>query len=455
MIATYKIRVKVTLQPFNAPAVDLTPYVKEIMTNKSLGPPSGNWQVSLLPFTDQNLRSWYYRVSPMDYIEIAFSRDPARFEPKIIMRGFVDRVAVSAQVDAGTGRPYRGYTIAGRDFGKILEIAKIYYLKEIMADIPILLLPGFAKLEEKYGVSISGKPVEIMESLLSLANQQIGLLQVTNPGIPKIKYMGSDSIIGEINQFSLAQEDGSVWDLMAFFDNSPWNELFLADFEAAPYLIFRKTPWKNLSGGFVQENDSTYALTLPETTKLKASDILGYDLSRSDNECRNYFFTAPSQHMFHGETSFKAAVLEMVASEETMKSNPYFIPRDDRDAGINRFGFRRFENNAEFIDKSTDLVMSKVLCTTLNQRLRQAMALNSAFEAGSFQLRGNENLSAGTYLSFRNKSGVVSEYYVMSVAHSLSLVEGGEFFRTSVEVVRGTGYLTTRDNADQDREKLS
>lgn len=443
-VKSYKIKVLVKIQPWQGELMDITPWVKEITTSKSLYDCSGNWQINLLPFTDEKGFSWYYRISPMDYIEISFSRNPTRQTPKIIMRGFVSSVNNTTLVDQ-SGRPMRSYTIVGQDYGKILEISRIYYLKEVAKDTPLLAMPGFKAIEEKYGLFIKGKPAEIIEMLLMIAFSQTELLQKSNPNIPFISFFPAKEIIGGINEFALAQEDGSVWDFMQFMDNSPWNELYLLDFDAGPMLIFRQTPWKNLKGGFIQGEDSTYKLTLPETTVLTANDIQRVSLSRTDAECRNYYFTSPTAHLATGTTAFKSMMLDGVSSEEDLTTNPRIVPRDDRDAGTNRFGFRRMENTAEFMDKEGDIALSKDLCIELNRRLFEAMSINSALESGSFTLKGNEDLIPGSYVAFKNRSGVNAEYYITGVEHTLSLVDRAEYFRTIINVTRGTGYLNTRD----------
>ena len=61
-------------------------------------------------------------------------------------------------------------------------------------------------------------------------------------------------------------------------------------------------------------------------------------------------------------------------------------------------------------------------------------------------LKGNAAIKPGYYLQLDTGYGsaVKPEYYVTSVEHSLSFEEKAESFDTTVEVVRGTGWLQTR-----------
>jgi len=422
--------------------IDLTNFVEQIDVRKGLFDPAGEWEISLVPFQNKKGLSWYYTVSPMDYIEISFSRIST--EPlEVVMRGFVDSVNLKTSVDS-EGRPSRSYVITGRDFGKMMDITRIYWLKEISPDLPLLALPGWQRLKERYGWQMNGKPVELIEDLLGIVQSQIDLLKNNCKGIPQIKFLGSDGILGDINQFSMTQEDGSIWEFMQYLNNSPWNELYIMDYDDAPYLVFRKTPWKNTRNQLIQGDDSTYKQTMAKTLSLEKSDLLSVDISRSDAEVKNYFFTFPVAYLATGQTAFKTAVLDGVDSELELRTNPYFIHKWDRDAGLYRFGFRRFENSSEYLDLN-DIGTSKALCRTLNENMVEAFRYNSAYESGTMKLKGNHKIKPGIYVSLKNQAGLVAEYYVNEVNHSLSFTEGSESFFTTLNVTRGTGYLLTRD----------
>jgi len=443
-ITTYKIRVKVTLYT-REDEIDLTPWVKTLSVNKTLADPSGSFEISMLPATDRKpVLSWYYRVSPMDYIEIGFTRNYEDIEIPIVMRGFVDNVSRSAMVD-NNGSPNRGYTISGRDFGKILEISRIYYLKELSSDLRLMALPGHEKFKEKYGVQLTGKPTGIIKDILSVAQDQLTEIQELIPRVPSIDYLASTTILGSVNQFCLTQDDGSVWDLLRYFDNAPWNELFIMDLSTGPTLVFRETPWKDYSvdNDYIVEPDSDVEeQTLDPMIRITPSSVISFNLSRSDAEVKNYFFTYPIQNLIGGTTAFKATVMSSASTVDALTTNPIMIPHDDEDAGLNRFGFRKFENTSEYFDKG-DLGTSKELAIKLNKILHKAMKNNGNYESGSFTVKGDSDIRPGKYITFDTRAGVKPEFYIAGVSHQLNLEHGSESFQTSVSVERGDGYLKT------------
>ena len=449
MIKTYKIRAKVTVQTYQSrQTIDVTDSVKSITTTKSLYNPSGTFQISFLPMRDEKGLSWYHKLSPMDYVEIHLTRDAAKREIPVIMRGFIDSINFSVSVDT-QGRPMRTYSVTGRDYGKILELSYIYYLKEMDNDMQILALPSYVKIAQKWGVKVEeGDPVDIIEDLLGVAQKQLDHIKALYTKAPDLSYLGSDSIEGRLHSFSLSQDDGNVWAFMGFFSNPPWNELYIIDLSSGPVLVFRKAPWKDLDRSLIQGNDSTYNQTLGDSIIFEPNDIQSLDLTRSENELKNYFFTYPTQNLVGSDTSFKTYVLKGASGVENLKTNPYFLDLDDKDAGMDRFGFRRLENNSEYISTADeDLVVSKTLAESLNRKLMRAFRYNSAYESGSIVLRGSEQLIPGKYLKMYagQASAVQPEYYMTQISHQISFEKDTEKWMTNVQVVRGTGFLDTRN----------
>jgi len=428
--------------------MDITDSVKTISTSKGLYDPSGSFQISLLPMRDQDGLSWYHKLSPMDYVEIRLTRDYSPTKIPIIMRGFIDNINYSVPVDE-EGRPVRAYSITGRDFGKILEISYIYYLKAVDPDFQIMLLPAYEKISRKWGVEVAGgDPVEIIRDLMGVAQKQLEHIRSFYTNVPVLSFIGSTSIEGRLHSFSLTQDDGSVWDFMGFFSNLPWNELYVVDLDSGPALVFRKAPWRRLDGSLIQGSDSTYKQTLGDPLVFSPDDIKSLDLTRSEQELKNYYFTYPTQNMMGQDTCFKTYVLNDADGIEDLKSNPYFIDPTDKDAGINRFGFRRFENDSEYITTdANEIATSAVLAKSLNEKIVEAFRYNSAYECGSFSLKGSEKWLPGKYIKMDSgpASIIKPEYYITKVDHTVSFEAGSEQFMSTLEVVRGTGYLQTRN----------
>jgi hypothetical protein len=448
MVKTHKIRCKVTVQTYHDKTQrDIAAAIKSINVEKDLYSPAGAFQISFLPIRDEKGLSWYHRLAPMDYVEIQLARDPLKKEPPVIMRGFVDAVNMNVSVDQH-GAPQRAYTVTGRDYGKILDISGIYYVKEVDKDLQYIHLPSFESIRRKWGVdTCPGDPKTVIGDLFEVAKKQLAHIQEIYPTAKDMTYLGSQ-VYGRLNSFALTQEDGSVWEFMKFFDNAPWNELYIMDAPDGPTLVFRRTPWKDpMTGRLIQGDDETYETTLGDPIPINPSGIIALDLSRSDRETKNYYFTAPIQNLMGSDTCLKAFVLQGAKSLEDLKSNPYFLNRDDEDGGINRFGFRRFENTTEYITLTDqNLAHSADIAAQLNKWMVNAHRYNSAFECGSFQLKGNEDIQVGKYIKIDNTpvTQIQPEYYVTKVSHDVAFEENSERFQTSIEVVRGTGFIETR-----------
>lgn len=446
---TYGIKCKITAQTyFERKVIDLTSAVKTLKCRKGLYDVAGSWQLSLLPARDKNGLSYYHRLQPMDYFEFRFTRDYRYAEPPIVMRGFTDHINMATGVDR-EGKPQRAYNVNGQDYGKVLDMAHIYYLKELQDDlVKIIGLPSFEKLQQKYGVNCdTEEPSVIIGELLKPAQAQLDNIQQFYTIAPDFTYLGSENIYGRVAKFFLTTDDGTVWEIMQTLSNNPWNELYVSDFESGPTLVFRQAPFKDpFSGSLVQGSDSTYEKTL-KTIAITPDDIKNVDLNRSDAEAKNYFFTNPIHNMFGNDIPYRCHALLSAQTINDLKSNPYAIDVNDRDAGLNRFGFRRYEMRSNYITVNDEEIgTSETLAKELNRRIKEAYKYNSAFESGMLVLKGNTEIKPGYYLQLDTGYGsaVKPEYYVTSVEHSLSLEEKAESFDTTVEVVRGTGWLQTR-----------
>lgn len=465
--STFKTRVSVKIWTVREKKmIDLTGSVRSINIQKGLDRPSGNWMISLSPTLDSAGFSWYHRIAPMDYVEISFCRHPHRNEAvtgrnqgviPVVMRGFVDHVGRTLSVD-GEGRPIRTFSISGRDFGKVLEIAAVYFLKEVHSEVQIIKFPGAAGFREKYNLMVSGSPAEILKDVFDIALHQLSLIQTGIPAVPTMKARLSPAIEGAVHTFSLTQQDGSVWDLMQSFDNRPWNELYVTDRYGDPTLVFRKTPWKDPEdGSLIQGDDPVYDSDILKPVEIDKGSVLQLDLGRGDSETRNYFFTFPVQQLLQVQQAFKAQVTQEARTEDDLRANPYFVKRDDISAGIDRFGFRRFENSCEFMGAAHTDPGTVKLAEKLNLALARAFARNTDYESGTLVVKGDERIHPGCYVKFMGRAGVTlvkPEFYVQQVEHELNLVAGSESFTTTMEVVRGTGFIETERLLSQGDAKL-
>src|SRR5204862_5174572 len=79
----------------------------------------------------RNSGGWQDVLEPMDFVEI-WCWIPPRVPDRPIMRGFID--TVREDFDIASGTPDKWITIAGRDYGKLILITKLY---DIVTKLPV------------------------------------------------------------------------------------------------------------------------------------------------------------------------------------------------------------------------------------------------------------------------------------------------------------------------------
>lgn len=441
-IKTYSPQARIWLQTYNNKMEELTPYVRSLSVARSIEPPWECWNLSLLPAKDKDGRSWYERISPNDYISIRFARYPENLDEnmRFQMRGLVDAVNIQDSVDI-KGAPNRSYNVIGSGLvSKLLNITKIYYLTWNCLES---LLKDWG-LSTFYHVPLDGSPQQLMAALFKIVIGTEGktpweYLRNTYANLPEIKLISADNIEGFTNTLSIGQQAGPIAGILRSIQNYPWNELYPTEFEDSPALIFRSTPWKDENGIYIQDIDTSktpYRQTLGEPIDITPSDIIARDLNRNDAEVRNVFFTYP-YHSIIDTNSWRAIA---VNNQPDGKGNPYLVESDDTVAGKNRFGFRYHEMTIPYgevrnpKDQTQNNAGIKWL-QKINQQFARASYQNANYESGQLTLKGNENIAPGRYIKFGD-----AEYYVTSARHDLNFVDRGRY-TTTVEVVRGTGFL--------------
>ncbi|MFZ4538520.1 hypothetical protein [Propionivibrio sp.] len=136
--------------------LDLTPYLADggVRTQKSVREPAGAFSISLTTRPHPTyLETLDMLIEPMDLIEIRMAHDAPGPDvsaedrknwPPVLMRGFVSQIAKSESI--ANGAPQRSITISGQDYGKVWQMASIYYYSgTVNADNKIHNLSFFDK----------------------------------------------------------------------------------------------------------------------------------------------------------------------------------------------------------------------------------------------------------------------------------------------------------------------
>ena len=283
--------------------IDLTPYFGEfstIRTMKSVREPAGGFTFSFgdqMDFTTQD--SVADLIEPMDLVEIRVSREPwlyASGNLPLLMRGFVSTVRrTETMTDDGT--PQRTITVRGQDFGKLWLINHVYSELAFATESGTMSAFGmFAALgmtADQYKISdyvtaLTQKTMNPKVDNLSAISQRL---------VPSFDTSRVGTTEGTlIPSVAGTMRSGSLWSILNGFIDRPWNELFIFDTEAAPQVVFREVPYKDITGKFIMPN-----ATDPGTVYVDISEVIQLDASRTDDHVamNSCYFNSVVQCLYH------------------------------------------------------------------------------------------------------------------------------------------------------------
>lgn len=450
--------------------LDLTPFFGDgssLETSKSVRAPAGTWSMTVVDRMEaEKMDSLYGLIEPMDVVEIRMRHNPdpasTGAEPPVVMRGFVSSVRRSISM-GGEGRPVRGVTISGMDYGKVLEMIQIRYLPNYV--IGQNLLTGL-NLFVNYGVE--AKPNQLGNDFL----RQI-VEKVVNPfivglaghgaasdqkGLSYIREIGVEATAsdGTISAFGAQSAQGTLWDVLrGFLDVGPWTELFIEDRPdtmsdpARPggvVLVHRNNPFRDL------DPDKGYIMPMsvrPDWLSITDADVIALEAGRDDSNVANYFqvnmprmalLDAATMSLSGQQTDPKSFYLENYPNATPKLYGLRFMEADTQMGGADSLG--RVDGQAAGVVKEGERKSSLWIDT----RRAQMMAMNKdnvVFESGSMTLRGKSSLRPGMFLKVLfGQAGDESrpfmwECYVTAVQHRMVPYQG---YVTVVNFERSTAF---------------
>jgi hypothetical protein len=403
--------------------VALQASVLGITVDRRLGQPAGVFSLTLLPKrlpAPWNTRSWDDVIAAMDFIEILIGVPPRNL--RLVMRGFVD--TVNRARDLSSGKPRHVIHVAGRDYGKLLLVTKLYFFDS--------LNPRFS-LFERFEAAASAlfgwsgnptppvtqtpkqnasrfTPEQVMGLLFHGANPTppttppaappptgsltegfyrpgereilAAMAVLNNAGIPPMT-LNSDAAsqdpweqnLGTWNPVLFQQGFApltDLWSLLRVYQHAPWRELYVRDTWTGPELVYRPAPWLDFDGNPVQDvpNDPTLSGTL-ETWDMDEHDIVSTSLSRSESDVRNFFFCYPNGFQQFAQHVQRAPALTEGFTDSPFQGNPYLVgvPGATDLAPLNDaysfsdwrlYGFRPFEVPTPYFDWDTGILLKEL-----------------------------------------------------------------------------------------------
>lgn len=429
-------------------SLDLTPYLIDsvpISTMKIINEPAGAFAFSLIDKAFEDLDdSLYGLIEPMDMIEIRMARSAEEYANAlpIVMRGFVSAIRRSRSMSGG--RPTRTIQIAGHDYGKILQILRIYYLNNSVIGDNIL---EEMKFFHKYASSNEAKIMSADKFVALVVDKVINpyISRLTRDAAGRQKSAGiiqsiktEVSIPGAIDPRKISvMIDCTVFQfLSSHLDIGPFNEIFLEDRDDGVYLVVRPNPYIDTNHNQILDGASVDAMMVD------FDDIESIDESRSDAGVANYYWVSNSGwQLIENETSKSLA-------DATPVDTYMFMTYLNTDA--QRYGFRKMEVSSvmgpDTLVNSDATPASKTSTQTderlrwLTQRREDLAALNIdnvLFEQGTIRMKGNERIKAGMMLIVTTANSKIY-YYATGVRHEFIPFVG---FKTIINYERGTGYI--------------
>jgi len=442
--------------------IDLAPFLGEnggVRVSKSVRAAAGVFSITL---TDQikidAQDSLYGLIEPMDVIEIRMTGEAYKNPTiPIMMRGFVGNVRrVQTMTDRG---PQRHVIITGHDYGKIWQILQIFFMPNVPAtDNLITSFPFYARFGLTFNIqSVADFVSQVFDKIVNPYIVNMGDIGGHADTSPLLEIKKDIQVLhGKVSPYGIGSwGGGAVYNLLAqFCDIEAWNELFIEDREDAPYVVFRPNPFKTAdSKQFIQEMIED---EVPDVIDVNLSDdVFSYEVGRSDAGVANYYWVDSPRFMLNYDETMRAFAYYGAPNTFFIQNYGNVDPRlygtrkmqvqtdqggDNESSNGNgtAFGNLRQEDQDAFIG-------------WMNQRRLQLIEQNKdnvVFENGSFQIKGNEAVRAGTYLRLSH-GNMQSLYYAAAVHHDYKPFN---HYVTHVEVERGTGFI---DRVQQESDLAS
>ncbi len=382
-------------------------------------------------------------IEPMDMIELRVTRSPWLYSSgklPLLMRGFVSSVR-RVETISDDGVPQRTISVRGQDFGKLWLINHVYSELAFAQEVPMLSAFGlFAAL------GMTAQQYTISDYVIAMTRNAM------NPKIAKLSAI-AQRIVPAFGTSRVATTEGtlipsvagtmrsgSLWSILDGFIDRPWNELFIADTEGGPQMVFREVPFKDITGKLIMPNAND-----PGTVSVDVVEVLDMNVARTDDHVANFFWVPPGTSSLDSNGYITAGEM---ANPDVILDTGY--GNNDPDL----YGARRMDASAILLgDTATGYMPDEPLEKRqasagavpqwFLKRAAQLKAMNRdnvVFEDGGIEMVGREEYVIGQNLQI-TRGDVAWEGYCHSVGHTIRPLNS---WSTNVGLERGTGFLERR-----------
>jgi hypothetical protein len=243
---------------------------------------------------------------------------------------------------------------------------------------------------------------------------------------------------------TIANYEGSIWNLLARFGELPWNELFVEDTEAGPVVVFRPTPFHGLDGQLLKGADGNLLMAGavdPDVIPIDAEAIVSMDVTRTDENIANFFWVPPGASMLaSGMAIDKAALITGQPLDFNYANNSPVLYGQKKMVHETRVIPNGVAGPPMLLPAAQQSAADQALIAWHVRRAQQLKYMNrdnGVFERGSLGMRGYEYLKPGRYLRV-TRGKLVCEFYADSVGH---MIMPFGTWNSTVGVTRGTSFL--------------
>lgn len=436
--------------------LDLTPFLGEaggVHLHKNIREPAGAFSIALTAdIVPGLLDSLYGLVEPLDVIEFRMAHDTSQAayialsgNMPLVMRGIVSNIERMEVMTPG-GKPSRGITLTGQDYGKFWQIMQIAYLPNYTIGQQLLTYFKYAANYQPNAQSImraadfvGGVVDNVLNPFIAKLREDAGNANNQNP----IQLIGVQALTvkhGTVFPFGVnTWQGGSVYELLKYHgDVGPFNEMYIEDQEDAVAVVYRPAPMVDVSGNLIQADAA-----MPARIKIPDADIVSLAVRRSDENLGNCFWVDSPRFQLN-----QKSLLQLVAATGDLNS---FISLDHQNCTPTLYGLRKMEcetqqggdadtTRGDGQSESLQDASQSVGFDWIQKRrdiLKRSNWDNVVLETGRLRVRGNEQIKPGMMVDIVRRNFTESVYAV-GVDQEFVPFQG---YFTNITFERGTGFI--------------
>lgn len=383
------------------------------------------------PIFDGPRKSLYDMIDPLDPIEIQLARweeeDGVVFYVTVL-RGLVRSIGRNESVD-GSGRVQRSIVISGHDCGAVFLMQQLGFL--LSAAYSDKAVPAALYYLKEY--ALTGEPQPIGDFIWSVAHESTEKIMQTAGFDFERVFSVEKGYALPLYAFS---NEGPVWEMLRRYSDAPWNELFVREGYLKPQLVFRPTPWKDATGGWLPDADLEGSGS--KTWDIPMRNVIALNAYRDDSEQVEFVFLQNAN--IHAAQNWQPLLKGF--GEFNQELRPKFGDRIQTLQSVIGPGVAPESLPEAEQKKSYDDYYSWLVERT--KWMVQAGTDTYKFERGSITIKANPNIQVGDYIHVM-RGPLDWSAYVVGVHH---IYQPYKQYLMRIEYIRSDQAIKRRELAN-------